>query len=287
MSLEVIAITALSLGTFHTVVGVDHYLPFIVLGKSRNWPMKKTMAVTFACGIGHVLSSVLIGMAGLLLGIALDPLVGIESLRGEIASWSLIIFGLVYGTWGLYHGIKNKPHTHVHPHLHDHEHEHIHALTDVPVAEHHDEETIDHAHVHPSHEHHEHHDHDHLHEPDHDHDHVHEHEHVHVHDGDHVHLHTHSRKELTVWTLFIVFVLGPCEPLIPFVMYEAMSFDWIGIAWVTILFCVATLAIMMTFVFLASKGLMKLRVKVLERYIHAIAGYLITVSGLAIILFGI
>jgi nickel/cobalt exporter len=286
MSLEVLAITALSLGTFHTVVGVDHYLPFIVLGKSRNWPMKKTMAVTLACGIGHVLSSVLIGLAGLLLGIALDPLVGIEGTRGEIASWSLIVFGLVYGTWGLYRGIKNKPHTHAHPHLHDHEHEHD-EIADDPAPEHHDEDDVDHAHVHPSHEHHEHHDHDHPHEPDHDHDHVHEHQHEHVHDGDHVHVHSRSRKELTVWTLFIVFVLGPCEPLIPLVMYEAISFDWAGIAWVTLLFCIATLAVMMTLVFLASKGLMNLRVKVLERYVHAIAGYLIAGSGLTIILFGI
>nr|MDO8087205.1 hypothetical protein [Candidatus Sigynarchaeum springense] len=287
MSLEVIAITALSLGTFHTVVGVDHYLPFIVLGKSRNWPLKKTMMVTLACGIGHVLSSVLIGMAGLLLGIALDPLVGVESARGEIASWSLIIFGLVYGTWGLYHGIKNKTHTHAHLHLHDHEHEHDVAAGDAAAPEHHDEETIGHAHEHPQHDHHEHHDHDHPHELDHDHDHVHEHVHEHVHGKDHVHVHTRSRKELTVWTLFIVFVLGPCEPLIPLVMYEAISFNWAGIALVTFLFCIATLVIMMSFVFLASKGLMHLRVKVLEQYVHAIAGYLIAGSGLAIILFGI
>jgi nickel/cobalt exporter len=275
MSLDVLAVTALSLGAFHTVVGVDHYLPFIVLGKSRNWSMKKIMGVTLACGIGHVLSSVLIGMVGLLFGIALSPLEGIEGMRGEIASWGLILFGLIYGTWGLYRGIKNKPHSHAHPHLHDHEHDH---LDSVPNSiEHHDEEIIDHAHVHPLHEHHEHH--------DHDHEHVHKHIHEHAHDGEHAHVH--MRKELTVWTLFIVFVLGPCEPLIPLVMYEAMSFNWIGIAWVTFLFCIATLSIMMTFVFLASKGLMNLRVKVLERYVHAIAGYLIAGSGLAIILFGI
>ncbi len=102
-----------------------------------------------------------------------------------------------------------------------------------------------------------------------------------------MHVHSHSRKELTVWTLFIVFVLGPCEPLIPLVMYEAIAFDWAGIAWVTFLFCVATLAVMMAFVFLASRGLVHFRVKVLERYVHAIAGYLIAGSGLAIILFGI
>jgi nickel/cobalt exporter len=108
-----------------------------------------------------------------------------------------------------------------------------------------------------------------------------------MHVGEHSHLHTRSRKELTVWTIFIVFVLGPCEPLIPLVMYEAISFDWIGIAWVTFLFSATTLAVMMTLVFLVSKGLMKLRVKALERYIHAIAGYLIAGSGLAIILFGI
>ena len=91
----------------------------------------------------------------------------------------------------------------------------------------------------------------------------------------------------TIWSLFIIFVLGPCEPLIPLVMFEAITFDWVGLVWVTFLFCIATIAVMMAFVLLASKSLMKLRVKFLEQYIHAIAGYLIAGSGLAIILFGI
>nr|MDO8116440.1 hypothetical protein [Candidatus Sigynarchaeota archaeon] len=223
------------------------------------------------------MSSVLIGMAGILLGIALEPLVDIEGVRGEIASWSLIIFGFIYGTWGLYHGLKNKPHTHVHPHLHDHVHEegviHEHVQNKNDNGDYND-------------------DHDHVHEDVHEH--VHEHAHEHIHGGDHVHAHhlqpypaSRSRKELTIWSLFIIFVLGPCEPLIPLVMFEAITFDWVGLVWVTFLFCIATIAVMMAFVLLASKSLMKLRVKFLEQYIHAIAGYLIAGSGLAIILFGI
>nr|MDO8109210.1 hypothetical protein [Candidatus Sigynarchaeota archaeon] len=287
MSLEVLAITALTLGAFHTIVGVDHYLPFIVLGKSRNWSMKKIMGVTFICGVGHVLSSVLIGMAGLLLGMAVAPLEAIEGIRGDIASWGLVIFGLVYGTWGLYHGYKNKSHTHAHLHLHEHEHDHghEHAAPDHGEHEHHDEPAVDHAHEHPAHDHHEHHEHGLSHEQDHDHEHLHEHVHEHSHVEDHAHVH--ARKELTFWSIFIVFVLGPCEPLIPFVMYEAISFNWVGIAWVTFVFSAATVSIMLIFVFLASKGLVHLKVKSLERYIHAIAGYIIAGSGLAIILFGI
>lgn len=243
MSLDIIALTALSLGTFHTVVGVDHYLPFIVLGKSSGWPLKKTLVITLGCGIGHVLSSVLIGLAGLLLGIALESLVDLEGVRGEFASWSLITFGIIYGTWGLHRGIKNKPHVHVHPHQQDHDH------------------GVDHEHARGA---------------------------------DHVHVHHHPtfpesrpRKELTVWSLFIIFVLGPCEPLIPLVMYEAIAFDWIGIAWVTFLFGIATVAVMLAVVSLASRGLVRLRVKTLERHVHAIAGFLIAGSGLAIMLFGI
>ncbi len=278
MSLEVLATTALMLGTFHTIVGVDHYLPFIVLGKSRNWSMKKIMGVTLVCGIGHVLSSVLIGMVGLLLGMAVAPLEAIEGIRGDIASWGLVVFGLVYGMWGLYHGYKNSSQTHAHLHVYNHELDHIHEQ----IAPGPNEPVIYHTNMQPSHEHHEHNEHMLPHEQDHDHLHEHVHEHSHLED----HAHIHARKELTFWSIFIVFVLGPCEPLIPFVMYEAISFNWVGIAWVTFVFSAATIGIMMIFVFLASKGLIHLKVKALERYIHAIAGYIIAGSGLAIILFG-
>ena len=86
--------SALSLGFIHTIIGPDHYLPFIVISKARSWTTTRTLLVTFICGLGHVLSSVAIGAIGIGLGTALGSLEAIESIRGDIASYSLIIFGV-------------------------------------------------------------------------------------------------------------------------------------------------------------------------------------------------
>ena len=82
--LYLLSISAASLGFIHTILGPDHYLPFIVLSKARQWSSQKTMWITFISGIGHVGSSVLIGFIGIALGISLNKLKSFESLRGEL-----------------------------------------------------------------------------------------------------------------------------------------------------------------------------------------------------------
>ena len=88
--------TAVTIGFIHTLIGPDHYLPFIVMGEARKWTIRKTMLITFLCGIGHVLSSIILGFIGIAAGISLSKLEFFESFRGNIAAWLLIAFGLVY-----------------------------------------------------------------------------------------------------------------------------------------------------------------------------------------------
>ena len=125
----VLAGTAASLGFIHTLIGPDHYLPFIVIARARGWKLRKTLLVSFLAGLGHILSSVVLGFVGIALGIAVSKLEGVESARGEFAAWLLIGFGLAYFVWGLRRAIRNKPHRHLHAHLSDgtHEHEHTHG----------------------------------------------------------------------------------------------------------------------------------------------------------------
>lgn len=95
-SIALLSVTAVSLGFIHTVLGPDHYLPFIVLSEAKKWSLRKTMLITFFCGIGHVLSSVILGLVGIAVGISVSKLVSVESFRGNIAAWLFISFGLVY-----------------------------------------------------------------------------------------------------------------------------------------------------------------------------------------------
>jgi nickel/cobalt exporter len=84
--LLLLLVTAISLAVVHTLAGPDHYLPFIVISKARNWSLAKTSWFTVLCGLGHVGSSVILGFIGIALGIGLTKLVFIESVRGSIVS---------------------------------------------------------------------------------------------------------------------------------------------------------------------------------------------------------
>lgn len=138
----ILSLTSASLAFMHTLFGPDHYLPFIVLAKARKWSNIKTIWITILCGLGHIGSSVLIGFIGITLGIAVSKLNYFESIRGNIAGWLFISFGLLYTIWGLRQAYKKKPHTHAHLHMngkkHQHEHNHFDEHSHI-----HTNETID------------------------------------------------------------------------------------------------------------------------------------------------
>ena len=108
--LSALLVTAASLGFVHTLIGPDHYLPFIMMAASRKWSLVKTSLVTFLCGLGHVASSVVLGALGIVLGTAVMRLESVEAFRGDLAAWALTAFGLVYFVWGVRRAYKNKPH---------------------------------------------------------------------------------------------------------------------------------------------------------------------------------
>ncbi len=217
-SLIILLGSALSIGFIHTVIGPDHYVPFIMIGRARKWSVSRAMAVTFACGLGHVISSVAIGAVGILIGSAAGNLRSVENVRGEIASYALIIFGLAYGIWGIWRG--RKGHNHIH----------------LPGGK---------------------------------------------------HIDSSSARSITFWALFIIFVLGPCEPLIPILMFPAVSHNWHGVLLVTAVFGMTTLITMLTIVYLGIRGLAAVNTDFLEKYVHVLAGAIIAVSGMAIRFFGI
>jgi nickel/cobalt exporter len=111
------------------------------------------------------------------------------------------------------------------------------------------------------------------------------HEHEHVHENNHDHLHKKEKViNMTPWVLIIIFVLGPCEVLIPMLMYPAAKHGTMGIVWVSIVFAIATISTMLVIVLLLTAGVSKIPLGNLERYTHAIAGATIFLSGVAILL---
>ena len=72
------------------------------LRKARGWSRKKALAITSICGLGHVASSVLLGVVGIGFGIAVGNLEAIESVRGDWAAWALMAFGVTLVAVALY-----------------------------------------------------------------------------------------------------------------------------------------------------------------------------------------
>lgn len=228
--LVVLTITAASIGLFHTLMGPDHYLPFIVMSRARKWSLTRTAFVTFFCGIGHVLSSVLLGIIGIALGISINKLELFESFRGSLAAWIIMAFGFGYFVWGVHRALRCR----------SHKHWHAHGNMDDQI-------------------------------------------HKHTHSKDHSHAHGNKEdKPLTPWILFTVFVFGPCEPLIPLLMYPAAKNSIMGLVLVAIVFATVTIVTMLSIVILLSLGANLLPIGRLERYTHALAGATIFFCGVAI-----
>jgi nickel/cobalt transporter (NicO) family protein len=238
----ILLVSALSIGLIHTVIGPDHYLPFIVLGRAEGWTLRKTMLWTLVCGLGHVLSSIAIGLLGVALGWALSSMERFEGIRGHLAGIALIGFGLIYFLWGLWRG--RRGHSHLHKHSDGSLHAHAHPHTRPSQERDHEEA----PHEEPSHV---------------------------------------ARHQRTLWVLFMIFVLGPCEPLIPLLMAPASRHDTLGVLLVAGLFSVVTIGTMMILVLIGTFGLHLVRIRMLEQYAHALAGFAILVSGLLIQLLGV
>ena len=78
----VLSLSAATLAFVHTILGPDHYLPFVAMAKARGWSMRKTLRVTLICGSGHLAGSIMLGMLGIFLGLQLSSLQWMEGVRG-------------------------------------------------------------------------------------------------------------------------------------------------------------------------------------------------------------
>jgi len=205
--LAIIIFSAIPIGFLHTLFGPDHYIPFIALSKANHWSMRKTVCVTLLCAIGHVLSAVLLGLLGILIGLSLTKINFIENWRGEVAAWLLIAFGLIYFVWSL-RAIARKTHHHHH-------------------------------------------------------------------------------SNSTPWILFILFILGPCEPLIPLILYPAIQGSALSVLLVSLAFGTATIITMLSMVILSIRATHVFRWTFFEKYANALAGLVIFSVGIAIKVFNL
>ena len=226
-SLQLLLVSSAFLGFIHTLLGPDHYLPFIVLSKARRWSMPKTLWITFISGVGHVGGSVVLGVLGIVLGVSLSSLEAIESLRGNLVGWIIIAFGIVYTLYGIKKYLNNGGRFTF-----------FHFLIPKKIRK------LQHI----------------------------------------THYDSINNKEdntkLTPWVLFLIFVFGPCEVLIPMLIFPAAQFNVFGIVAVSLVFGIATISTMLLSVYLGYKGATLIKFKNDKKFFHIIAGVVIVFSGI-------
>ena len=166
-------------------------------------------------------------LGGAALGWSLAKISWLENIRGGIAGWVLLLFGLVYGIWGWVRAFKNKKHKHF--------------------------DTVE--------------------------------------DGSmYVYEHTHGgavlpkeRYKVTPWVMFIIFLLGPCEPMIPLLYFPAAKSNWWSMSLLIAVYTCCTLITMLIMVILGFYGISFLKTEKLERYVHAFGGLTIFICGMGMI----
>jgi hypothetical protein len=223
-------LTAITVACLHTFSGPDHYVPFIALSKSRGWPFTKTIFWTIVCGCGHVWSSVLLALGGAGIGWSLSKVSWLEGVRGGIAGWTMMLFGVVYFLWGLYRVGRNKTHKHFDMvedgTLYVYEHQHGQAVASS------------------------------------------------------------ERHKVTPWVMFIVFLLGPCEPMIPLLYFPAAQNSWLGMFLLIAVYTICTLLTMVFMVVLGYYGFSFIKTDKLEKYMHPIGGLTVLICGVGMVFMG-
>lgn len=226
--IEVLIGAAITIAFLHTVSGLDHYLPFIALSKSRKWSLSKTIFWTIVCGCGHIVSSVVLGLGGAAIGWSLSKMNLFQNVRGTITGWTLLGFGVLYTIWGAVRLAQNRRHKHFD----------IYDDGSVYVYEHKQGEVV-------------------L---------------------------AKDRHALTPWVLFLIFVLGPCEPMIPLLYFPAVKNSWWGIATIVSVYTLFTLATMLLMVIAGYFGTGFFKIN-LEKYVHVLAGLTLFLCGAGIVFF--
>jgi nickel/cobalt transporter (NicO) family protein len=93
-------------------------------------------------------------------------------------------------------------------------------------------------------------------------------------------------KTLALWMIFIIVVLGPCEPLVPLV-FLGYNYGYMGVISVSIVFSITTIAMMVAQSLLAFKGIQLIKNDFIEKYSHAFAGLIIVLTGIFVMVAGI
>ena len=114
---EVVLIAAVAaVGVLHTMVP-DHWVPITLIARQEGWSKATTARAALGAGIGHVLSTLAIGVFVWIAGVAFATRFG--QLVSTVSSLALIAFGgwIAIASWRELHEPSGSGHAHARPHF--------------------------------------------------------------------------------------------------------------------------------------------------------------------------
>jgi ABC-type nickel/cobalt efflux system permease component RcnA len=92
----VLLATAGGTALLHTLIP-DHWLPFVLIGRAREWSGRTIFLISSLSALVHVVLSICLGLLTLHIGLSAAETIG-ESMH-HAGAILLIVFGLVYAIW--------------------------------------------------------------------------------------------------------------------------------------------------------------------------------------------
>jgi hypothetical protein len=95
-----------------------------------------------------------------------------------------------------------------------------------------------------------------------------------------------ERHKVTPWVMFIIFLLGPCEPMIPLLFFPAAQHSWHGMLLLILVYTLFTLLTMVAMVMLGYYSISFFKTEKLEKYMHALGGLTLFICGAGMLFMG-
>lgn len=110
-----LVVAVFAVGVLHTLVP-DHWMPIMLLARQRRWTRLRTAQAAFGAGLGHTISTLAIGVAVWIAGVAFAARFG--AIVSVLSSLALIGFGawIAIGAW---RELSEPGHAHEHQHEYD------------------------------------------------------------------------------------------------------------------------------------------------------------------------
>lgn len=299
-------VATFTLAATHTV-SPDHWFPFVMVGRANKWKVSWVLGLALLAGIGHVGTSVFIGLVGVFAEKGASK--SIAAFLENATPLLLIVFGFGYAGYALYkQRVGVLGHTHgipivnkwlgINAHAYDlpgqtHSHAQdvsfniagrfiisLHKLDVVTYVVH-----DDHMHSYDA-----------TTENDHEHKHyhgekLHEHRHKHSVKGIDGFVHSHGdenpqegirdlKDKRAGWGLVAILGLTPCIALLP-LTFASIKYGTAAVILVNVAFAIGTLGTIVLFTWLGYLGLSWIKLEFFEKYGDVIAGAIIGLLGLA------